>query len=286
MSRFLLLWPFFLPLSWATTIMIDPGHGGEDLGAQVSYWEKGKEQSTMKMALEKYVTLSLAKILYQELKEMGYQVYLSRTHDRTVALQSRAQMVDMVGADLLISIHANSSKHKNSQGIETFYLDNHKDKTMRRVEQLENSSLSEEGPIVQQILRDLVISKTAPLSKRLASSIHKSLGQRVIGKYALRNRGIRPGLFYILALSQRPAVLLEIGFLSHPKERELIMRPEFQRDYARAVARGVANWLTIKKVDALSTHRIRERENTPVERVRGSPLRRELKGIDFLTIGQ
>ena len=206
-----------LGMAYGVTIMIDPGHGGEDLGAKVSYWIKGKRESRMKVVLEKDMTLSFAKLLYRELKQRGHQVYLSRTHDRTVTLQSRAEMVDKINADILISIHANSSQYQDSRGVETFYLDNHKDKAIKRVEQLENAAFISEDPIVQQIKRDLVISQTAPLSKRLATSIHSALEEKVIGKYHLRNRGIRPGLFYVLALSPTAGGALGSGLSFQPR---------------------------------------------------------------------
>ena len=243
MTHLLLLWPCFFSIAYGTTIIIDPGHGGKDLGANVSYWVKEKTQSKMKILLEKDVTLGLSKILYKKLKKKGYQVYLTRTNDRTVTLKSRAEMADKVNANLFISIHANSSEHKNSSGIETFYLDNHKDKTMKKIEKLENNSFANEDQTVQKILLDLVISKTAPLSKQLAIQIHKVLKNRVIKKYRLKNREIRPGLFYVLALSQRPAVLLEAGFLSNPQERKIILLKDFQEDYTNAVAKGIENWV-------------------------------------------
>lgn len=243
MTYLVFSWLGFFSVAYGTTIIIDPGHGGEDLGAKVSYWIKEKRQSKMKILLEKNVTLAISKILYQKLKKKGYQVYLSRLHDQAVTLKSRAEMADKVNADLFISIHANSSEHQHSRGIETFYLDNHKDKTMRKIEKLENSSFANADQTVRQILLDLVISKTAPLSKRLAMQIHNALKNKVIKKYRLRNRGIRPGLFYVLALSQRPAVLLEVGFLSNPQERKIILGQSFQEDYARAVVKGIGDWV-------------------------------------------
>ncbi|MCY4645105.1 MAG: N-acetylmuramoyl-L-alanine amidase [Bacteriovoracales bacterium] len=239
--------PLFV-VAYGKTVIIDPGHGGEDFGAKISYWIKGKKESRMKNVLEKDLTLSLSKKIYRKLQKKGYRVYLTRTHDRTVSLESRSNMAEKVGADLFISIHANSSPNRSVGGIETFYLDNHKDKALKKVEQLENGATGihhhspELDPVVIQILRDLVVSKTAPLSKKLATQIHQTLRQKVIRKYGLRNRGIRPGLFYVLALSRRPAVLLEIGFLSNPKERKIILSGRFQDDYADAVVKGITQW--------------------------------------------
>jgi N-acetylmuramoyl-L-alanine amidase len=62
-------------------------------------------------------------------------------------------------------------------------------------------------------------------------------------KYKIPSRGIKPGLFYVLALSKRPGVLLEVGFISTYKERVRMLDPEFQDGYAKAVVAGIENYI-------------------------------------------
>lgn len=225
--------------AFALTIIVDPGHGGEDLGAKTSYWTADNKMTAF---FEKELTLAIGKKLFDELKKQGHSVYLTRTHDKSVTLEKRAEMADKVGADIFLSIHANSHDAKHSHGVETYYLDNHKDKAVQRIEKLENVSLEGEDKIINDIIIDLVVDKTAPLSKKLASKIHYQLKKQVMKKHRLRDRGIKPGLFYVLALSKRPAVLLEVGFLSNPKERNLITTDAFQHEYVKAIARGVSEF--------------------------------------------
>lgn len=234
-----LLFYFVIQGLFGATIILDPGHGGEDLGAKTTFWHNHKKEKKLKVYFEKDVVMSFGKKLEAELKKRGHQVFMTRTFDRTVALENRSKMADKVNADIFISIHANASSSKRSRGVETFYLDNHTDKAVRRIEKLENISSKGKEAIVDKIIIDLAVQKTAPLSKKLAHSIHKKLEKGVIKKNKLRNRGIKPGLFYVLALSMRPAVLLEVGFLTNQKEGKLIMSDKFQKQYAHDVADGI-----------------------------------------------
>jgi N-acetylmuramoyl-L-alanine amidase len=107
----------------------------------------------------------------------------------------------------------------------------------------EDILMKTEDQTIQQILIDLVVEQTVKTSKPLAESIHSSIKSTVGKKYHIASRGIRPGLFYVLALSKRPGVLLEVGFISSPKERARLQNIQFQEDYAKAVVVGIENFL-------------------------------------------
>jgi N-acetylmuramoyl-L-alanine amidase len=224
---------------WSLSILVDPGHGGDDKGARGSYLKslkKGINQE--RQVLEKDIALQLAKRIYKKLQKK-YKVYLTRSVDRTVSLEKRAEVADKIKADLFISIHANSSTNRKPRGFETYYLDNHKDAAVKKVESVENRNLKGDALVVNQILTDLVVERTASDSKSLANSIHGQIQKRVGKSFKLINRGVKPGLFYVLALAKRPAVLLEVGFISNKKELKRIMSPRFQERYAEAVVRGI-----------------------------------------------
>lgn len=224
----------------AFTILIDPGHGGDDLGAT----SIGRLKTTEVKVLEKDLSLQIATRLYEILSKK-YNVFLTRSVDRTVTLPERAAIAEKVKADLFISVHINSSPASNAVGFETYYLDNNKDVAVKKVERTENiQSKDEEG--IQQILVDLVIDQTVNISKPLAMAIHSEVKRTVGSKYRIPSRGIKPGLFYVLALSKRPGVLLEAGFISTAKERVRMQNPKFQEDYANAVARGIDNFVNLK----------------------------------------
>ncbi len=222
----------------AFSVLLDPGHGGEDIGA-VGKLKVGKKT---KVYYEKNLTLDITKQVYEILKKK-FSVYMTRTIDREIPLLERAALADKINADLFVSIHINSSKNRKAQGMETYYLDNHKNKAVNKVEDLENFSDKKHtiDPI-QHILTDLVIGKTVETSKKLSKFVHSELAG-VAKKYKMKNRGIKPGFFYVLLLAKRPGLLIEVGFMSNPKELKLMLTPRFQRRYAQAVARGITKYI-------------------------------------------
>ena len=230
---------FKLSNVFAFTILIDPGHGGEDDGAKVMTSGKVLDE----LIKEKDISLSISQKIYKKLTEKKYTVFLTRSFDRTVSLAERAALAETIKADLFISVHINSSASSNAIGFETYYLDNHNDVAIKKVEKTENIPTKGDEVIVQQILVDLVVERTVKISKPLAESIHSEIKNSVGKKYRIPSRGIKPGLFYVLALSKRPGVLLEVGFISTKKERIRMMDPHFQEAYADAVVKGIAEFI-------------------------------------------
>lgn len=229
-------------ISWAQSILIDPGHGGEDCGAKGKIW-RGK---TLKIICEKDIALSIAKIIHKRLSKK-FHTYLTRSLDRTITLEDRAHLADKIKADIFISIHINASTSKRSHGFETFYLDNHDNAAVKKVEEVENKNLKGEQVIINKILADLVIDRTAPSSRKMAGLVHKSIGRKIKKKYKMTDRGVKPAIFYVMALSKRPSILLEVGFISNPKELRIMSTKKFQRDYANAVSRGIEKYFAKTK---------------------------------------
>lgn len=219
-------------------VLIDPGHGGDELGATKKVRLKKGNKVVKRDVYEKDLALSLA-VKVKEKLDPYFTTYLTRSFDRTVGLNERAEMADTVKADLFISIHFNSSTEKQSHGFETYYLDNHEDAAVKKVENVENEYLQGAEKIVNQILIDLVIQKTVTSSKRLANMVHRRVASQVKPKFSLRDRGVKPGLFYVLALSKRPGILVEAGFMSNDKEIWKLRKGEFLHGYAQAIAEGV-----------------------------------------------
>ncbi|MBF0312346.1 MAG: N-acetylmuramoyl-L-alanine amidase [Oligoflexia bacterium] len=235
----------------AAVILVDPGHGGEDIGAKgVQYIRDiGPEGITVKnLVYEKDLALSFAKKIYEKLRKHNHTVYLTRDVDKTVSLEERAQLAEKMNADVYISVHMNSDTKSSSHGIETYYLDNHNDLAVKKVEKVENQKISNrEDFIINKILIDLTIQRTVVQSKQLAHAIHSQVKDELAEKYQLNDRKVRPGLLYVLALSKRPAVLLEVGFMSNEREMGLLNSELFQEDYAQAVESAVNAYLTSMK---------------------------------------
>ncbi len=228
--------------AYGFVVLIDPGHGGKELGATSKVTLKNsKGRKYTRDIYEKELTLELA-IRVKRRLDKHFSTYLTRSFDRTVSLEKRAELADTVKADLFISIHFNSSKSKSSHGFETYYLDNHKDKAIKKVEAIENKGLEGDNKIINQILIDLAIQKTVPSSKKLAKSIHNRVAKNIQKKFQVRDRGIKPGLFYVLALSKRPGVLIEAGFMSHGTEIVKIKSKNYLEIYAKSIAEGIIEY--------------------------------------------
>ncbi len=219
-------------------VLIDPGHGGEEIGASGVL---GKN----KKIFEKDLSLRLAQKIKKYLRR-STSTYLTRSLDRIVSLQERADMADLLKADLFLSVHFNSSTDPRSNGFELYYLDNNSNVAAQKVERAENLNLKGEELIVNQILVDLVVQQTVAHSKQLASSVHKSI-RPVVKNHHLMDRGVKSGLFYVLALSKRPGLLIEAGFVSNQDELKKINQEKYLDDLAKAIADGVLGFIRNKK---------------------------------------
>lgn len=226
------------------TIVIDPGHGGEDTGA---IGPGGVN--------EKDITLAVAEELERELSEKtGARVLLTRTDDTYIELKERAAFANSVSADIFISIHVNAARRKGATGVETFFLSfEASDDEAREVAAFENNVVRLEGTAddaptddLKAILWDLTQTEAHHESAKLAESIQLSLTGVTNGD----NRGIKQAPFIVLFGATMPAVLVEIGFISNPAEEKRLSSGRTQKLIARAISDGVAAFekLLIKRV--------------------------------------
>jgi N-acetylmuramoyl-L-alanine amidase len=219
------------------TIVIDPGHGGLDVGA------KGKFGR-----LEKDITLAISLKLKALIEQnLAYRVVLTRDRDIDVSLENRAAVANNNGAALFISVHVNGSFRKNARGSETFFLSlNATDDEARKLAYLENSSPTVQDRIagtskddVTMILWDMAQAAYIKQSGRLAEEIQNELNQAL----GIENRGIKQADFKVLRGVACPAVLVEAAFISNPQEEEKLVSEEFQAQVAQAVYAGLARFL-------------------------------------------
>lgn len=241
MNLFVLSFLFiFSSSSFAKVVLIDPGHGGEEVGA-VGHLDLKKQRRIY----EKDLALRLSKKIKEELSKKT-SAYLTRSVDRLVTLQERADLADLVKADLFLSIHFNSSTNNKSQGFEIYYLDNNSNVAANKVERAENLNLKGEELIVNQILVDLVVQQTVTYSRQLASLVHENV-KPTVKKHKMIDRGIKPGLFYVLALSKRPGLLVEVGFVSNQGELKKVNEDRFLDEMAKSISAGVLAYIEKQK---------------------------------------
>ena len=211
-------------------IAIDAGHGGHDPGAS--------GRSGLK---EKAVNLDVARRLRDLLVQDGFQVVMTRYDDRFVPLYGRTAIANREGADLFVSIHANASKRRSVAGFEAYYLSEATDDQARALAAAENATLPEEvgGGVAretEEILWDLLYTENRAESSDLA--VHICRGMSGAGLLS-QNRGVKAARFAVLKGSRMPAVLVEVGFVTHPAEESRLRSAEHRQRIAEGVRRGI-----------------------------------------------
>jgi len=221
------------------TIVIDPGHGGLEVGA------KGKFGS-----LEKDVTLGVSLKLKSLIeRSLAFQVVLTRDKDIDISLENRASIANNHQAELFISIHANSSLRRNAGGSETYFLSlNASDEEARRLAYLENNTTQFEKPLddvykddIVMILWDMAQSAYLKQSQRLAEIIQDELNTLL----GTANRGIKQAPFKVLTGVASPAVLVEVAFISNPDEEKSLVTEDFQQRIAQAIFQGIGRYIKL-----------------------------------------
>jgi len=220
------------------TIVIDPGHGGEDPGAIGASGLR-----------EKDVVLDVAKKLGRILRERyGVRVFYTRTKDVFIPLNERTEFANNKRADLFISIHANASRRKNARGIETYVLNWTNDKEAIRVAARENAisprKMQKVQDELQMILLDLARNNKRDESIRLAHSVQSSLTRILKKSYkGVEDLGVKQALFYVLIGAEMPSILAEISFISNPVEERRLSTELYRRRIAEAIAEGVGDYI-------------------------------------------
>lgn len=207
-----LLQPFAVPTRTNRVLVIDPGHGGRNTGTE----------SVFGNANEKVFTLDWARRLGRVLETNGWRVLLTRTNDADVALSNRVAFAEEHQADLFISLHFNSAAPSREQaGLETYCLTPAgMFSTLKRG--------YEDDPA-------LVFPNNAfdEANFQCALNIHRAL----LKGAGLADRGVRRARFLgVLRGQNRPAILIEGGYLSNPREARRIADPAFRQKLAQAVA--------------------------------------------------
>ncbi|HXG14898.1 MAG TPA: N-acetylmuramoyl-L-alanine amidase [Calidithermus sp.] len=220
------------------TIVLDAGHGGHDTGAI-------GPTGLMEKDLVLDVTRRVARLAEREL---GVRVLLTRDGDTFVPLRDRTSFANRERADLFISIHANAHRHNASEGVETYFLSSEAtDSEARQVAALENSVVQLEKPgdggrgrtdIVRAILWDLAQSEFQVESSRLAEIVQDSMTRAL----RIPNRGVKQAGFYVLGGAAMPAILIEIGFVSNPREERRLRDGRYREEIARAILTGLAEY--------------------------------------------
>jgi len=219
------------------TIVIDPGHGGKDPGA--SY----------KKRYEKNVTLNIGKYLKTDLEKRGFKVYLTRSKDKFIKLSHRTQYANKKDADIFVSIHANAaskSRAAKAHGVEAYFLSPARSARAKRVAALENKGeMTGMGWSSKDSLLTILNQAKITAANKMAIDIQKNMLytlRKTYGTSAIRDGGVREGPFWVLVGAQMPSVLVEIGYITHPKEGYRISTTKYQKIVASGIADGIESY--------------------------------------------
>lgn len=200
-------------------IVIDPGHGGKDDGTVNEVFN----------AKEKDLTLDIAKRLKNQLAKQGYDVYLTRNDDRFVGLGDRPKKANDLDADLFISIHLNSIVSSRSDqifGAETYALT------------LAGQSSTDQSIPTAQDLKGYPGNHQDAWNILLAQYVQRGL----VSELGSKDRGVRRARFKVLKTLNCPGILIESGFLSHPKECRLFKSPIHRERVAQTIAKSISRY--------------------------------------------
>jgi N-acetylmuramoyl-L-alanine amidase len=158
---------------------------------------------------EKDIVLPISLILGQSLQSMGYTVYYTRTNDIEIDLEPRVALAERVNADVFVSIHANSLASLNSavNGVETFH------------------------------------ARGSTLGRELASYVQS----QIIASTGANDRNAKAAGFYLLARTSMPAILVETGFVTNPREAANLSDPNYQKRMAEAIAKGIDQFMRVRR---------------------------------------
>ncbi len=212
-------------------IVIDPGHGGKDSGA-VGY----------KKYREKVVVLQTSKKLRDILVKRGYTVYMTRNGDQFIKLRKRTKFANKKKADLFLSIHANAVPKRNrhkAHGIETYFLSSKRSQRAENTLRAENVDISKMDKRSMNAALHLMSREKIFASNKLAIDLQQNMLSSLSQRYKVKDGGVRSGPFWVLVGAEMPAVLIEIGFISHPGEAKKMINHRYQKTQAIGIANGV-----------------------------------------------
>jgi N-acetylmuramoyl-L-alanine amidase len=218
--------------------VIDPGHGGKDPG---TYFKGG--------IMEKDIVLNLAKSLAPKLeKRLGCEVILTRTRDVFIPLEKRTAFANVKKADLFISLHVNSHHLARVHGIETYFLNMATDKRAVMLAAAENATSEKNISDLQKILNELMLNTKINESSRLAYEVQKGIINRVKRTHKkVKNLGVKQAPFYVLIGAEMPAILVEMGFITNPTERRLLLTSKYIGYLSNGIVRGIDHY--VKSID-------------------------------------
>ena len=230
----------------ATRIVIDPGHGGHDPGAQVS----GLSEATL--------VLDVAIRLEQLLKsQRDVDVVLTRRTNAYVSLEDRTALANRSEADLFLSIHANANAAAGVRGIETYVLNFASNPAAEALAARENAGSSRSMRELPDLVEAIALNNKIDESRDFAAIVQSSLYQRLRpANRNLKNLGVKQAPFMVLVGATMPAILTEISFMTNSAEAALLKTEKYRQQIADGLFTGITKYQRgLKKAPAVAAGR-------------------------------
>ncbi|MEY4616289.1 MAG: hypothetical protein RJB66_1249 [Pseudomonadota bacterium] len=215
----------------AYTIIIDPGHGGEDNGAI-----KGN-------VIESRITLQVAlKLAAKFEQDKDTKIVLTRNRNSSISLKDRTQAAEINDADLFVSIHGNSSTDSRAKGAEFYFgASNRSNASATSKEQKDTKAPT----TIENIISSLEHNARLYRSSYLASDTFHTWKKGT----ATQARAIRQAPFYVINKNTIPSVLVEIGFITNRKESMELIRESAQDQLAESLYQAISSYREKSKLN-------------------------------------
>jgi len=213
-------------------IVIDPGHGGHDPGAQV----KGLNEAELVLD----ISLRLEKLLLQE---PGVEVVLTRRTNRYISLEERTAIANKAGADLFLSIHANASSNVNVRGFETYFLSFAPNPDAEALAARENAGSSRTMGNLPELVKAITLNNKLDESRDFAAMVQQSMSEQLRkADRTARNLGVKQAPFMVLVGATMPSALTEVSFLTNKNEASLLRDSPYRQRIAEALFAGIMKY--------------------------------------------
>jgi N-acetylmuramoyl-L-alanine amidase len=212
-----------------TRVVLDPGHGGKDVGA--IGWGGVREKD---------VTLDVVHRVAPVLAGQGIEVVLTRDDDTFVSLEERTARANAVAADLFVSVHCNASESRAPHGIETYVLDTTRDEIAARIAARENATTEAATAELAAILGGMRMADEGARSRRFAHLLQRAAIASLRMRYPeVVDGGVHTAGFYVLVGARMPSVLFEASYLSNAVDEQRLGSGEGRQAFADAIVNAV-----------------------------------------------
>lgn len=227
----------------ALRVLVDPGHGGIDRGASSGSIH------------ESHLVLQIARELSNQLtRDPQFQVSMTRDSDRTLSLPDRVRKAEEFSADILISLHANSAPDRKIQGMEVYF----QNQMPLAEENYYLANVENQILVTPNKYSSRLLSKLSDLNE-IVADLERQGRIKLSLSFAEILRGSWPGSikqapFFVLNQSKSAAILIEVGFLSHPTEAKNLSNPQLQKDLAKRIYESLVKYVAkmrMRKYQAL-----------------------------------